>query len=527
MALTPIRSDNDSRLVSSRFRGLFLMTFPNPKPVNSPETPNTQHYSLPELADFVTNPTKEDAEAILQHLDHCSECADRVSSLRQTLSEVNLPAAKTQLLENVMTHRVRDVLHSIKTTTTSSDSFPLPSSFRDWDHITQWLADMFSSGLPADQILVRSGMDARKILTALCERRPTVSGSVKLPNEPKNLFDLLKSRTPKSRLLRHLTVFESLKPTAYKKEWSWAERIEHFGYSASRYVVSLLNQANTIGVGWGRMVAGVIDGIRSMFDEPPLRIRGPLRCVATVGGFVDEGPFQDPSSSSILTRRLCQTINGNFERAHLLAAVEAFIATFLDKEEFPDEVTMVRKRIKRFPNYQSIFGSTGRPGYIHQLDGIITSCGDAHHRSPLWNVALSRLNRTPEELNEITFGNLGGALIKRENLSPDGIEVLNDIESRWTGVTLEHFRQCVERTPGVILVALGHNKADVVLKCVEMGLVTQLLVDEDLAMTLWDKVDPDRTYKRTLELMPGADVYTTLERNESSSIPIERPMVDL
>ena len=50
------------------------------------------------------------------------------------------------------------------------------------------------------------------------------------------------------------------------------------------------------------------------------------------------------------------------------------------------------------------------------------------------------------------------------------------------------------------MVALSHNKADVVLKCVELGLVSELIIDEDLGMSLWSRVDPDRAHDHVLEL---------------------------
>src|SRR5207248_338396 len=114
-------------------------------------------------------------------------------------------------------------------------------------------------------------------------------------------------------------------------------------------------------------------------------------------------------------------------------------------------------------------------------------CGNAHHYNQFWTTELPRLGVSPEKLNRITVGNCGGVLLPKDGLSPEDQALFDDIAGRWMGITRKHYEQCARRQPGVILLAIGHNKADVVLKCVELSLVSELIIDEELAVALWDK----------------------------------------
>src|SRR5262249_36221280 len=275
---------------------------------------------------------------------------------------------------------------------------------------------------------------------------------------------------------------------------SWDERIRYFGCEVAPLLVALLSQASCAGVAWGRTVTAAISGVKRACDTPPPRPRGPLVWVSTVAGLVGELKVRAESSSSIVASRLAEAINGDWEPLYTLHGLEAFIS-FLDSS---DELDTIRKRISRFPNYQAIFGGPGQHGVIDRLDAIVTSCGDAHHYNQFWTTELPRLGVSPEKLNRLTYGNIGGVLLERENLDANDRALFADIARRWTGIMRRHYEQCVQRKPGVILLALGSNKADAVLRCVELGLVTELIIDEDLAMALWGKVDPQNRYPRTL-----------------------------
>src|SRR5207253_198591 len=71
-----------------------------------------------------------------------------------------------------------------------------------------------------------------------------------------------------------------------------------------------------------------------------------------------------------------------------------------------------------------------------------------------------------------------------------GYRVVRGINERWTGVRLEHIRRCADATArdhsraGVIVLAMGAAKAQITLECVRAGLITELVIDHDLATAL-------------------------------------------
>lgn len=368
---------------------------------------------------------------------------------------------------------------------------------REWDVVVRRVADLFVGGASADQLLEQTGLPLRSVLTALCEARnralPVVAPFPPC-GEQKSLLDLLRLR---SQCLHNVTVRQSRDPAAgTAAKGSWTEPIKYFGCEVAPLLLSLLSQASHVGVAWGPTVAAAIAGLKRACESPPVYPRGPLVCIATLGGLVGERKVRAQYSSSILASRLAETLNGDWEQLYTLQGLEAFIASYLGTS---DEIEMTRKRIACFPNYQAIFGGPSEPGVIDQLNTILTSCGNAHHYDQFWMTELPRLGMSPEKLNSLTHGNIGGVLLEREDLDPKDKALFADIARRWTGITRRHYEQCARRKPGVVLLAMGHNKADVVLKCVELGLVTELIIDEDLAKALWDKVDPQHIYPRTLE----------------------------
>jgi hypothetical protein len=64
------------------------------------------------------------------------------------------------------------------------------------------------------------------------------------------------------------------------------------------------------------------------------------------------------------------------------------------------------------------------------------------------------------------------------------------------GIKLDHVRQCARRaaidgTPGVIAIACGRERLEVVKACVlQENLVNELFIDDDLAQALGDSLGP-------------------------------------
>ncbi len=67
------------------------------------------------------------------------------------------------------------------------------------------------------------------------------------------------------------------------------------------------------------------------------------------------------------------------------------------------------------------------------------------------------------------------------------------MNENWTGMRLDHLRRCADaartsgfarKKPGVIVLAFGAGRLEVVLRCVELGLVSELVIDRDLDAAL-------------------------------------------
>jgi hypothetical protein len=64
-----------------------------------------------------------------------------------------------------------------------------------------------------------------------------------------------------------------------------------------------------------------------------------------------------------------------------------------------------------------------------------------------------------------------------------------EMNDRWTGMRIDHLRQCAmtarregfqAEKPGVLMLATGARRRNIVLRCVELGLVSELIIDQDL-----------------------------------------------
>src|SRR5205085_2380645 len=93
---------------------------------------------------------------------------------------------------------------------------------------------------------------------------------------------------------------------------------------------------------------------------------------------------------------------------------------------------------------------------------------------------------TKEQLQDRVVGDIGGVFLPRTARD----RVVRGINERWTGVRLEHILRCARAAArdhtraGVIVLAVGAAKAQVTLDSVRAGLITELIIDHDLAQAL-------------------------------------------
>lgn len=77
--------------------------------------------------------------------------------------------------------------------------------------------------------------------------------------------------------------------------------------------------------------------------------------------------------------------------------------------------------------------------------------------------------------------------LPKPGLSSRDTERLRSVNARWTGIREEHLERCAlgasKSRVGVVILAAS-NKTDIVLECLRRGLVSRLLIDQELAAGL-------------------------------------------
>jgi DNA-binding transcriptional regulator LsrR (DeoR family) len=266
----------------------------------------------------------------------------------------------------------------------------------------------------------------------------------------------------------------------------WDARLHRFGRLAAARMQELVPRMGLVGVAWGKTIARVVDGLRQLNPNAPA-LPHPLRFIPLTG---EPLTYPDPeTSSSTLAHRLGEIFTPGLHAFQSLAAVPAFIpAKFSRKNQ-----ATIREFIAEIAGYRLIFeradpdGRTQEP-LVDRLDAIVTGVGTV---SPgvsgrLLDDRLVAERVTKEQLQERVLGDIGGIFLPRT----DRDTVVRGINERWTGVRLEHVLRCAQaaaRDPsraGVIVLAMGGSKVQITLACVRAGLITELILDHDLAQAL-------------------------------------------
>jgi len=270
----------------------------------------------------------------------------------------------------------------------------------------------------------------------------------------------------------------------------------------------LLRDAGTVGVTWGRTISRVVDALkhRSIAASGSSR-RHHVTFVPLCGEPLADG---DPSShsSSVLAQRLTEIFNGGgvAPAPPSIAGVQAFIPLKVGRL---NETAEIRHLISVVRGHARVFGTPDGPrGYepplVDRLDGILTSVGraDQDRRGTFLTERIQVGDITEEQMTRSVAGDIGGVIIPKAGIRPDDERLITAMNSNWTGVRLEHLRKCADaarvagfppKRPGVVVLALGARRLRVVLRCLQLGLVNQLVIDRELADRLTEYVSAPRT----------------------------------
>jgi predicted transcriptional regulator len=268
-------------------------------------------------------------------------------------------------------------------------------------------------------------------------------------------------------------------------------RFTAFTTEAAPYIRSLLGRdsVETCGVTWGFMLWDLAMGLRAMGIPGPWRSKRPIRFIPLTGDPLQDRKLYPPSlTSSNISAEMSKIANADEYRPPWLGLVPAYIPDQFQGKQ----VKTIERLIHLVPEYEEIFGAKGRRGLAFELDAILTSVGPAS--KPLgfgMGRLFASLGKRVSQLSGQIYGDIGGVLLPRDPERPSVL--VRGIERRWKGLGREHLQSCALRAiaddpatgrPGVIVLAVGEARAEVVLRAIERGLINQLIIDQNLERAL-------------------------------------------
>ena len=328
---------------------------------------------------------------------------------------------------------------------------------------------------------------------------------------PANLKTQIRNAVSPAAAQRLLTVHSVATPVSDSPGEGARSAGIAFAQAALGRVIDLLSTGELWGVTWGHNVGCVINEIvrtpanRVEFANAP-------RVVPLCGDPFDVLPTSQ--SSSVLAEQLDVFLNKGPGREMLsLRNVPAYIPESSKINFTRSEIAGLKKFVLRCKAYQKIFGVdrlqvgtrtkrtySGIP-LADQLDGILTSVSSDERIFSYGPVTMIPMTGSENEwLNKYAF-DIGGVCLARSSSGGKNDALLKRLGAQWTGITLEQLDACAERAcrndgkgspPGVVVVAIGAQKARSVAECLRRGLINHLICSADLAGQL-EKLFPTPT----------------------------------
>lgn len=279
------------------------------------------------------------------------------------------------------------------------------------------------------------------------------------------------------RCLQELHVFESGKTSR-----DHDVPIRHFARPTAAYLSKQLirQDVKRIGISWGVALLSVVNAMRANLSNHP-READPVMCIP-IAGSPPEVEHYNKTSSANLAGALSRLLNGS-EREPASFSVGGWIPV-----EFSDrDRAVIRKFCFTSPSYEKAFCDGGT---VHKLDCVLTSVGASRDFEPPWlKMAAKASQLSVNEFNALTVGNISGCFLPVPGLDARGRKVLDGVNERWLGIQFQHLQNCAaaalrKRTPGVVVLAIGEEKAEVVLEAIKHKLVNIVCCDMRLMKRL-------------------------------------------
>lgn len=305
------------------------------------------------------------------------------------------------------------------------------------------------------------------------------------------LLPLLRERS--GGVLKDVRVFYSAHGLPTSR--TWALYLARYADNCAWYVRELLSRSRRgIAVSWGKTLQEVVLALgrheRTSLEER--RKRQQVIVIPTMGDPPGDPPPEGGATSSRVARGLSDVINGH---SRDVPSLEGIASVLPPKYEVEAKNSHVREYIEERRGYLDVLGSRDgkRKGMITRVDTIVTSVGSFETSWQTYGPAgMVEPGMPVAELRKLSPGDIGCVLVPR-----DGIESDPDMKARfdrltrlWTGITLSHYADVARRAletdaPGVVVCAIGQNKAEIVKELVvRLRLVNHLVIDQHLAKKL-------------------------------------------
>jgi len=304
--------------------------------------------------------------------------------------------------------------------------------------------------------------------------------------EPLNLAKTLQSlKTETGVRVRNVRSFDS----GSSSPRDIPARLRSFGLLAAARVGELLQEnVEMFAVTFGETVTRVVDGLAEL--HLPLRHKQPIQFIPVCAELVRHAAYE--FSSSRLAYRMREIVNGGAGDSLSLAGLPAYLPrTFFepDLEDLRDR-THIERLVDELrasnSSYRRIFNEPNP--MVNRLDGLLTSIGPSERTLGLsHSELLEAAQMSDEKLRSVVVGDIGGVLIPRaDGRRQDEVFVLNEM---WSGIRLEHVVDLTRRAanagkPGVVIVAIGSDKAFILKELLVRGWVNELIIDKDLEVAL-------------------------------------------
>lgn len=252
----------------------------------------------------------------------------------------------------------------------------------------------------------------------------------------------------------------------------------------------LLKNSDLVGVSWGKTIFDAVAAMDQLDVNPPRNSR-PITCFPLRGEALDQPMSHSASEVAV---QLADIMNGEKKQALSLAGIPAMIPAAIEDRK---KVSEGKELFRCFKMYSQIFGksdSDRKKACIGKVDTILTSVGSAMQDAGFWSMQLAEsAGVSLPQLKKFVLGDIAGVLIPLEKSADDSQSKIKDIQERWLGAELNDLKLCAKRAistgkPGVIVLAIGSNKADVIYRILCEGVISHLFVDFDLATALQNKL---------------------------------------